>query len=189
MPHEHLTAQQRLESLRRARRKARHRRLVRQSSADLWWRWMRQPPILYCLQGAMTIHPLQASKDAVVAALKNTAVFTLDTASELRWGIRLLRGDDVHAYVADSQLLNTLATERLISPTPMPTKVLFPPHPVSPRLVAVIVDSLPQSETTVEGHRVVEANQLVREFIGAVGMRADLVALIEEYIRREKENP
>lgn len=150
---------------------------------------MRRPPILYCLQGEMAIHPLEASKDAVVAALKDTAVFTLDTASELRWGIRLLRGEDVHAYLADSQSLNTLATERLISATPLPTKVLFPPHFVSPRLVAVIVDALPPSETTVQDYRVVEASRLVREFIGAVGLRADLVALLEDCLRREKEDP
>jgi hypothetical protein len=189
MPHEALTAQQRFDSLRRARRKAQHRRLVRQSAGELWKRWMRHPPILFCLQGEMVVHELRAGRDEVIAALRHTGVFTLDTAAELRWGVRLVRGNDVHAYLADREALDHLVNAGLVSQTPLQTKVLFPPHSVHPRLVVVVVESLPPSEVTPNGYRVVEADRLVREFIGAVGMRADLAALLEEYVRRERGEP
>lgn len=189
MAHEALTAEDRLNSLRRARRKAQHRRLVRQSAADLWRRWMRHPPSLFCLRGELLIHETRGSKEQITAALKDKAIFALDTAAELRWGLRLVRGNDVHAYLPTRANLNALVEAGLIAQTPLPTRILFPPHPVKPRLVAVLTSSPPPSERTVSGHLVVEGEEMVREYIGALGMRADLIAVLEECLARGRRSP
>jgi hypothetical protein len=51
-------------------------------------------------------------------------------------------------------------------------------------LLACIVEEVPRFRVVNGGYRVVTAERLAREFVGAVGRRADLFALLE---RAERE--
>jgi hypothetical protein len=68
----------------------------------------------------------------------------------------------------------------LISAEPYPDLTLVRPWAGPARLLASIVEELPPWRTTKGGHRVVTAERLGRELIGAVGARADLFALYEK---------
>jgi hypothetical protein len=75
--------------------------------------------------------------------------------------------------------LERLARAALIEAAPCLDTTLVRPWAGPPRLFACVVSELPPSRITAEGHRVVTADRLRRELIGAVGARADLFALLE----------
>jgi len=94
-------------------------------------------------------------------------------------GAGFLAGGDVQVYLTSAAPLARLADAGLIDAAPCPDTVLVRPWPGPPRLLASIVDELPASRIGPGGHRVVSADRLQRELIGAVGARADLFALLE----------
>ena len=73
-----------------------------------------------------------------------------------------------------------LAEMGLISAEPYQGLTLVRPWAGPARLLASVVEELPPWRTTKAGHRVVPAERLGRELIGAVGARADLFALYEK---------
>jgi hypothetical protein len=123
---------------------------------------------------------LKSDLDAVIQALSPDAVFALDTAMRLAHGFGFLASGEVQAYVTGPEPLDRLAEKGLISAEPYQDLILVRPWAGSPRLLASIVEELPAWRTTKDGHRVVTAERLGRELIGAVGARADLFALYEK---------
>jgi len=173
------TAEERLAQLERDRARLNRERLLREVAGPRWRRMVRVIPLLFERQGVLEARRLLADRDTVTAALRDDAVFALDTALRLARGHGFLAGGDVHAYVRERAAIERLAALGLVANQPHADAVLVRPWPGPPRLLACLVDVLPPSRTLPSGHRVVEADRLVRELIGAVGPRADLYALAE----------
>lgn len=125
-----------------------------------------------------------SSEAAIIEALKDSAVFTLDTASELRWGVRLVRTPNVSAYLRDADRLEELAANGVLVRDKTDTFIYASPFPVGPRLFAAVNTELPPHEALPSGHRVVTTDRLVREFIGTLGLRLDLLTLLDTCIEQ-----
>lgn len=178
-PHKALTAEERLADLRRARTRLRTERLQRELAGPLWHRMVRVVPVAFRLEGTLSARVLCAGREAVVEALRDDAVFALDTAMRLAHGAGLFASGDIQAYLRDLAPLDRLAASGLVSLEPCRDTVLLRPWPGPSRLLASIVHELPPSRVVSGGYRVVTAERLQRELIGAVGRRADLFALLE----------
>ena len=174
-----LTADERLAALRRDRARLRRERMVRELSGPIWRRMVNIVPVLFRLQGTTLVRILGDEPVRIIEALRDDAVFAVDTAMRLAHGAGFLAGGDVHAYLTSSAPLERLARASLIDAAPCADTTLVRPWRGPPRLFACIVGTLPPSRVTPGGHRVVTAERLRRELIGAVGARADLFALLE----------
>ena len=175
-----LSAEERLRRLERDRATLRRERLVRQVAGERWHRMVRIVPVLFRAEGSVDARVLRAEPSAVIDALQPDAVFALDTAMHLAHGFGFLASREVQAYLASPEPLERLARVGLIAAEPHPDTTLVRPWPGPGRLLACIVDSLPPSRIVGEKYRVVTAERLKRELIGAVGARADLFALLEK---------
>lgn len=174
-----LTADERLADLRRARARLRRERMAREVAGPIWHRMVRVIPALFRLEGRLHARVLKGSREAVIEALRDDAVFAVDTAMRLAHSAGFLASGDVQAYLTGTEPLARLAEAGLIEAAPCPDTTLVRPWSGPPRLLACIVDELPASRSVAGGHRVVTAERLRRELIGAVGARADLFALLE----------
>ena len=173
------TADERLAALRRDRARVRRERMLRELSGPIWRRMVNIVPVLFRLQGTTMVRTLRAEPAQIIDALREDAVFAVDTAMRLAHGAGFLAGGDIQAYLTSAEPLERLAREGLIDATPCADTTLLRPWPGQPRLFACVVSTLPPSRTTPAGHRVVTAERLQRELIGVVGARADLFALLE----------
>jgi len=174
-----LTAEQRLESLQRDRAVLRRERLLREVAGPRWHRMVRIVPVLFRREGKLAVRKLLAEPSVVAEALREEAVFALDTAMRLAHGYGFLAIQEVQVYLTSPESLDRLASAGLISSEPLTDTTLVRPWPGPPRLLACIVEELPPSRQVAGGFRVVTAERLARELIGAVGPRADLFALLE----------
>jgi len=174
-----LSAEERLARLRRERSRLRRERLQREVGGNRFRRLLRVIPLLFERQGTLLVRRLRGERAAVIDALRDDAVFALDTALRLSRGHGFLAGGDLHAYVTHAGVLDRLQRLDLIEAAPCADTVLVRPWAGRPRLFAAVVRSLPPSVQLPSGHRVVEAERLRRELVGAVGARPDLFALAE----------
>jgi hypothetical protein len=140
---------------------------------------VRLTPVLFSREGEIVARLLRAPADSVIEALRDDAVFSLDTAMRLTRGCGFLSGGDIHAYLADRQALERLAASGLVERADHPDRVLVRPWAGPPRLLSCIVSAMPSAVATPTGFRVVTDERLQRELIGAIGLRADLFALAE----------
>jgi len=173
-----LTAEQRLADLRRAKARVRRERLERELAGPLWHRMVRIVPVAFRLEGELSARVLCKDREAVLTALKGDAVFALDTAMRLSHGTGFLASQDIQAYLSSQGPLDRLAALGLIAAEQHRDTTLIRPWPGPPRLLACIVSEPPPSSIVNGGYRVVTAERLEREIIGAVGRRADLFALL-----------
>jgi len=173
---EALTAQERLRRLERDRRRARRERLVREAAGPVWRAVRGVVPTVYVLAGPLHVHRLIAPRAEVAEALGGAAVLALDAAMRAHTSAGLLSGGDLHVYLEDPNPLLALIEAGLVAPERDPDAVLVRPWPGPPRLFAVITPTLPPHERRAERARVVTRDHLVREVLGAVGLRFDLLA-------------
>ena len=166
--------------LERDRAILRRERLVREVAGTRWHRMVRIVPVLFRGEGSVAARVLQAEPAAVIAALQPDAVFALDTAMRLAHGFGFLACHEVQAYLTGPEPLERLAREGLIAAEPYSDTTLVRPWPGPLRLLACIVDVLPPSRVASGQYRIVTAERLKRELIGAVGARADLFAVLEK---------
>lgn len=178
-PRRGLTAEQRLKALQRDRAVLRRERLLREVAGPRWHRMVRIVPVLFRREGTLAVRALLAEPSVVAEALREDAVFALDTAMRLAHGYGFLAIREVHAYLTTPEPLARLARAGLISSEPLLDTTLVRPWPGPPRLLACIVEEPPPSRQVAGGFQVVTAERLARELIGAVGPRADLFALLE----------
>ena len=157
----------------------RRERMLRELAGSAWARMLRVDPVALCREGRLEVRALRSDRDAVVEALREDAVFALDTALRLRCGRGALSGGDVHAYLTSDAPLGRLAAAGLIDAAPHPDATLVRPWPGPPRLFAIIVSALPEHELVAGAARAVTRERLAAELIGAVGRRADLFASID----------
>jgi hypothetical protein len=169
-----------MSELLRARAILRRERMLREVAGPRWRRMVKIVPLHFRRQGDLVARVLKADFETVVQALSPDAVFALDTAMRLAHGFGFLAGREIQAYVTGPEPLDRLAELGLISAEPYPDITLVRPWAGPPRLLASIVGELPPWRMTKDGHRVVTAERLGQELIGAVGARADLFALYEK---------
>lgn len=181
-----LSADERLAALRRDRARLRRERMLRELSGPIWRRMVNIVPILFRLEGTTMVRALRAEPAQIIDALREDAVFAVDTAMRLALGAGFLAGGDVQAYLTSTEPLERLARASLIDAAPCADTTLVRPWPGKPRLFACVVSALPPSRITSGGHHVVTAERLRRELIGAVGARADLFALLEHAERSQE---
>lgn len=174
-----LTAEERLLERRRDLARVRRARLGRELAGPLWRRMTAITPALFAREGRVVARRLAAEPAAVIEALRGDGVFALDTAMRLAHGFGFLSGGDVEVYVTRPEAIEPLAEAGLVDPDPHPDVTLVRPWAGPPRLLACVVDQLPPSRVIEGGYRIVTADRLRRELIGAVGARADLFALLE----------
>jgi hypothetical protein len=153
--------------------------MLRQVAGARWHRMVRVVPLLFRREGTLLVRALRAEPAVVAEALREDAVFALDTAMRLAHGHGFLAVREVQAYLTSPEPLVRLAEAGLISSKPLADTTLVRPWPGPLRLLACLVEELPPSRTVSGGYRVVTAERLARELIGAVGPRADLFALLE----------
>ena len=179
-PRRGLTADERLRALERDRKIFRRERLLREVAGPRWHRMARFVPVLFRHEGALHVRVLRAEPKVVAEALKDDAVFALDTAMRIAHGYGFLVAREVQAYLTETAPLVRLAQSGLVSSEAYGDTTLIRPWAGPPRLLAVVVEQLPPWRVVDGGFRVVTKERLVRELIGAVGLRADLFALLEK---------
>ncbi|MCC6557538.1 MAG: hypothetical protein IT372_31690 [Polyangiaceae bacterium] len=181
-----LTAEERLAERHRDLARLRRERFARELAGPLWRRMAAVTPVLFQREGAVCARRLCAEPKPVIDALREDAVFALDTAMRLTHGFGFLSSGDVQAYLVSPAPLDRLVAEGLIAEPAHPDTVLVRPWPGPPRLIACVVNELPPSRRVAGDYTVVSAERLRRELVGAVGARADLFALLE---RAERSGP
>ena len=174
-----LTADERLAQLQRDRVRLKRERLQRELAGPRWHRMVRVAPVTFRVEGTLLVRELTAEAALVIDAVRGQGVFALDTAMRLAHGCGFLSAGDVHVYLTSSDPLTQLADAGLVAVDAHADTVLVRPWAGPPRLLACVVSELPASRELTSGHRVVTAERLRQELVGAVGARADLFALLE----------
>lgn len=174
-----LTADERLAELRRDQARIRRDRMLRELAGPRWERMVRVTPAFFERAGTINAHVLRAERARVIEALREDAVFALDTAMRIAHGSGLLASGDIQAYLTAREPLARLASSGLIVSDPHSDRVLIRPWAGPDRLLACIVGEPPPHHVVEGGFRVVTDERLRRELIGAVGARVDLFALLD----------
>lgn len=178
-----MNAAARERALRRARAERRRRRLERRAYGSVYARIAHLVPVVLPLAGETRAFPLEGDPGPVVEALAGSCVFGFETALEIRAGQRLLKVNDLHAYTEPelhpgiAEGVPGLGPEALRPP-------LVPVLPRQPHLFLVLRRPLPPF-TRLEGRRVVSGEWLLREYLGALGHRFDLLAVVLHCLERE----
>ncbi|MFH1177386.1 MAG: hypothetical protein V1750_08260, partial [Acidobacteriota bacterium] len=169
-------AERRLAELRRYRREAAISRLSRHAADPLWQRVRTLTPALFLCAGERRVHRLRSDWGEVTRALRDDAVFTLDTACRLAHDRGLFQALDVHAYLRSQEAVDRLVAARMLDPTALAGQSLLPLLPAPPRLWAVVVGEWPPWRQLADRWRVVSDERLAQDLLGAVGVRLDLFA-------------
>ncbi|MRG96830.1 hypothetical protein [Polyangium spumosum] len=180
-----LTAEQRLAERRRDLRLLHKKRLAREVAGPIFRRMVSIVPIVFHREGEVVARRLRSDPQTVIDALRDQGVFALDTAMRLAYGFGFLPGGDVQVYLRDTMPLAALASAGLVDDAPHADTVLVRPWSGPRRLLACLVEELPDFRVSKGGHRIVTQERLRRELIGAVGARADLFTLLERGERSE----
>ncbi len=96
----------------------------------------------------------------------------------MTYGVGFLPERDLTAYMTPEALRR--AVERgLIGPPSETGLSVDPPFPRAPQLIVHVAETPPPSTTLASGERVVTAERLVRDILGTLGFRPDLLARLE----------
>src|SRR4051812_13948585 len=98
-----LTADERLAELELSRARLRRERMVRELSGPIWRRMVNIVPILFRLEGTTMVRTLRAEPAQIIEALREDAVFAVDTAMRLAHGAGFLAGGDIQAYLTNAE--------------------------------------------------------------------------------------
>lgn len=170
------------ERLRRARRDLeayRRRSLLRRVQGGARFRrYLEVVPHVFLAPGRAVAAPLLVPAGEARARLRGDVVWTLDTATRLRYGIGLLAAEDLTGYLGEDALARAVAASVVGRPSAAGLSV-DPPYAREPLLVAHVLDEAPPAETLASGERVVTRERLIRDIFGTLGFRPDLLARIE----------
>ncbi len=158
---------------------------MRQAYEPIYRKYRAVVPSIFTRQGDARVHVIQSDPALVIGRLKRGAIFTLDTAADMRWGLRLVHAPNMAAYLPCADVLDALEAEGVLVPDTSNTFIYAPPFPVGPRLFSVVTEETPPHEELPHGFRVVTVDRLVREFIGTFGLRLDLLAALDLHIQRD----
>ena len=171
------TAAERFERLRKDQEAYRRISLERRSHA----RFRRDLAILphpFLLAGQVRMAPLAQSLEAVQVALRGEAIWTLDTAARLLTGHGFLASRDLTGYLSEGSF--TRAVKEGLAGAPLGGGLSVDPlYPRPPMLIARLIDENPPSTTLPSGDRVVTWPFLLRDIVGTLGWRPDLLNRLE----------
>lgn len=177
-PRRRLTADERLAELGRARARLRRERMLRELAGPLWRRMVELTPVLFRHEGTLVVRVLRAERAQVIDALRDDAIFAVDTAMRLVHGCGFLAGGDVQGYIRELAVVDRLARAGMVEAEACADTTLVRPWRGAPRLLACLPPEMPEARRVEGGYQTVTAARLRRELIGAVGARIDLFALL-----------
>jgi len=122
--------------------------------------------------------PLKQPADAVRLALQGEAIWTLDTAARLVSGRGFLRAEDLTGYMTEQSLARVMAKGLVGSPMAGGLSI----DPLFSRLSMLIAHLTEEPPPPVElssGEHVVSWEALVRDIMGTLGWRPDLLTRLE----------
>jgi hypothetical protein len=143
-----------------------------------FWRDLAIVPHHFLLPGQIQMLPILSTPEAVREALGRKAVWTLDTAARRVTGRGFLTAADLTGYVSPPVLVE-LGAQGLIGPVEEFGITLEPLFHRPPMLFARNLDEGSASVQLVSGERVVPWELLVRDLMGTLGWRPDLLTSLE----------
>lgn len=171
------TAAEQLERFRRDQEAYRQRSLARRSHPR-FRRDLAIVPHVFLIPDHARMAPLQQPADAVRLALRGEAVWTLDTAARLVSGRGFLRAEDLIGYMTE-QVFARVVAEGLVG-SPMAGGLSVDPlFSRPPMLIAHLTEEAPPPVELSSGERVVSWEALVRDVMGTLGWRPDLLTRLE----------
>lgn len=179
------TAAERLERLRRDREAYRRISLARRSHAR-FRRDLAIVPHPFLLAGRMRMAPLARPAETVRQALRGEAVWTLDTAARLLTGHGFLASRDLTGYLSPVAF-DRAAAAGLIGEPQAGGIGVEPLYRRDAMLIAHLTDDPPAAEILPTGDRVVAWDFLIRDVMGTLGWRPDLLTRLEA--RRPADPP
>lgn len=170
--------------IRYARRVARDAAIARRRSLDrrlggaLVWKYVQVVPAVFTARGDFTAFKLHIPVEEASRRLSDSAVLTLDSATERLGGFRFGRGRHLYAYFGAASDLEPLTVEAIGQPVADHLTPWLPSLHEQSMLFAVVCDNLPpyREETAC---RLVTRAHLVRDLLGFYGLRRDLLVEIE----------
>jgi hypothetical protein len=122
--------------------------------------------------------PLEQPADAVRLALRGEAIWTLDTAARLVSARGFLHSQDLTGYLSEGTLARVIA-EGLVG-SPMAGGLSIDPlFSRPPMLIAHLTEEPPPPVELPSGESVVSWEFLVRDIMGTLGWRPDLLTRLE----------
>jgi hypothetical protein len=155
----------------------RRRSLVRRSHSRFRSDLMIVPHV-FLLPGKASMAPLLRSEEEVRAALRGRAVWTLDTAARLVAGRGFLTSPDLTGYLAATDLEGAI-DQGLTGPSERAGLSVEPLYRRPPMLIAHVTEELPPYVELPSGDRVVPWDFLLRDVMGTLGWRPDLLTRLE----------
>ena len=171
------TAAERLARLRRDQESYRRLSLARRSHPR-FRRDLAVVPHVFLLPGRARMAPLEQPAEAVRLALRGDAIWTLDTAARLLTGHGFLAAHDLTGYLTAESFER--AVEIGLVGEPLAGGISVDPlYRRQPMLIAHLVDDAPPSTLLASGDRVVSWDFLIRDILGTLGWRPDLLSRLE----------
>ena len=135
-------------------------------------------PHVFLLPGRARMAALQQPPEAVRLALRGEAVWTLDTAARLLTGQGFVASPDLAGYLTEDSFQQ--AIEKGLIGTPLAGGLTIDPlYRRPPMLIAHLTDNPPTSMTLPSGDRTVTWQFLIRDILGTLGWRPDLLTRLE----------
>jgi hypothetical protein len=172
-----LTTEERWRRYQRDLKAYRRRSLVRRSHPR-FKRDLRIIPNVFLLPGKASMAALQQPEDTVLQALRQRAVWTLDTASRLVSGHGFLTSPDLTGYISHADFQEIIA-EGLVGPPRQNELSVHPIYRRPPMLIVHATEEMPPHVELPSGDRVVTLDHLVRDLMGTLGWRPDLLTRLE----------
>jgi len=160
---------------------ARRRSLDRRLNGPLVWKYLQVVPSVFTARGRFAAFELRVPVEETLRRLSDSAVLTLDSASELFGGFRFGRGRHVYAYFRDARDLDRMVTDAIGRRLPGHLRALLLAPDDQDMLFAVVCQELPP-HLEHAGQLVVTREHLVRDLLGFYGLRRDLLVEIENKI-------
>ena len=135
-------------------------------------------PNVFLLPGKASMAALQQPEEAVLQALRQRAVWTLDTAARLVSGHGFLTSPDLIGYLHPADLQEIVA-EGLVGPPRQTELSVDPIYRRPPMLIVHEAEEMPPHIELPSGDRVVTLDHLFRDLMGTLGWRPDLMTRLE----------
>ncbi len=159
----------------------RRRSLDRRLNGSFVWKYLQVVPSVFTARGSFAAFKLLVPVEEAICLLSDSAVLTLDSASELLGGFRFGRGRHVYAYFRDARDVDAIVTDSIGQHLPGHLRALLLAPNDDNMLFAVVCQKLPPYRKQA-GQLVVTREHLVRDFLGFYGLRRDLLVEIENKI-------
>ena len=135
-------------------------------------------PHIFLLPGRASMAPLRQPLEEVRAALRGRAIWTLDAAARLVSGRGFLVSSDLTGYLSAADLEWAIDQELIGTPEQAGLSV-EPLYRRPPMLIAHVPQELPPHVELISGDRVVPWDFLLRDVMGTLGWRPDLLTRLE----------